>query len=209
MTVENKTMTNTKSPDKTLKMTKSGTMPKRTVIDSYYKSSFSQKMPEYSFGTGARPALMQLEGGPGPGAYPIKTTLGKLMESHIESPGYFSLRGRVKFGDPYEKAISKTAKNEPGPGQYNLVGRFPKGTTPISNSFPKALKIPRDKSQWTPGPGSYPPVQSMGKQVLSTIVEAPAPSLSKAPRPSLVPVGTTDIGPADYSKFFSTKFHSS
>jgi hypothetical protein len=88
---------------------------KRTVIDSYYKSSFCEKAPEYSFGTGSRPPLNQLEGGgPGPGAYPIKTTLGKVMESHIPNPGYFSLRGRTNFGDPYAKAISKTAKNEPG-----------------------------------------------------------------------------------------------
>jgi hypothetical protein len=38
---------------------------KRTVIDSYYKSSFVQKAPEYSFGTSSRPPLNQLEGGPG------------------------------------------------------------------------------------------------------------------------------------------------
>jgi len=88
---------------------------KRTVIDSFYKSSFCTKSPEYSFGTGSRPPLNHLENiGPGPGAYPIKTTLGKVMESDITSPGYFSIRGRTKFGDPYEKAISVTAKNEPG-----------------------------------------------------------------------------------------------
>lgn len=38
---------------------------KRTVIDSYLKSSFCEKAPEYSFGTGSRPPLYQLEGGPG------------------------------------------------------------------------------------------------------------------------------------------------
>ena len=108
----------------------------RTVIDSFYKSSFVSKAPEYTFGTGARPSILQVEGGPGnyslilifevltssmilgPGAYPIKTTLGKLMESHIESPGYFSLRGRTKFGDPYEKATSKATKNLPGSYTY-------------------------------------------------------------------------------------------
>ena len=52
--------------------------------------------------------------GPGPGAYPIKSTLGKLMESHIKSPSQFTLRGRTKFGDPNEKSMSKTTANEPG-----------------------------------------------------------------------------------------------
>eukprot|EP00595_Chromulina_sp_UTEXLB2642_P002218 CAMPEP_0196762204 /NCGR_PEP_ID=MMETSP1095-20130614/1598_1 /TAXON_ID=96789 ORGANISM="Chromulina nebulosa, Strain UTEXLB2642" /NCGR_SAMPLE_ID=MMETSP1095 /ASSEMBLY_ACC=CAM_ASM_000446 /LENGTH=252 /DNA_ID=CAMNT_0042112695 /DNA_START=106 /DNA_END=867 /DNA_ORIENTATION=+ len=171
---------------------------RRTVIDSYYKSSFNIKSPEYSFGTGARPSLMQLEGGPGPGAYPIKTTLGKLMESHLTSPPQFTLKSRTKFGDPYERAISKTARNEPGPGQYNLYGKFPKGNNSIASSFPKAVP-PRDKAAWAPGPGSYAILQSMGKQVLSTKKQSPSPGLSKAERPSLVPVGTTDIGPAEYN----------
>ena len=52
--------------------------------------------------------------GPGPGAYPIKTTLGKLLESNIKSPCQFTLRGRTKFGDPNEKSLSKTTANEPG-----------------------------------------------------------------------------------------------
>jgi len=51
---------------------------------------------------------------PGPGAYEIKTTLGKWMESHINNPGYFSIRRRTKFGNPYEREISNTARNEPG-----------------------------------------------------------------------------------------------
>jgi hypothetical protein len=49
-----------------------------------------------------------------PGAYTIKSTLGKTIESHIRTPSQYSIRGRTKFGDPYGKAISKTAANEPG-----------------------------------------------------------------------------------------------
>lgn len=88
--------------------------PKRTVNDAYKKSSWVIKDPETVFGTGTRPPLMNPTTGPGPGAYPIKTTMGKLLESHIKSPCQFSLRGRTKFGDPNEKALSKTSANEPG-----------------------------------------------------------------------------------------------
>jgi len=172
--------------------------PMRTVIDAFNKSSSSEKAPEWSFGTGSRPALLQPTEGPGPGAYVIKTTLGKLLESHIQSPCQFSLRGRTKFGDPNEKALSKTSANEPGPGLYDLTGKFPRGKTPRATVFPKAI-IPRDKSGLGPGPGSYEPLKSLGKQMLSTKPSAPGGMLSKAERPSLVPVGTTDIGPGEYA----------
>jgi hypothetical protein len=36
------------------------------------------------------------------------------MESNIKSPCQFTLRGREKFGDPNERALSKTFANEPG-----------------------------------------------------------------------------------------------
>lgn len=49
-----------------------------------------------------------------------------------------------------------------------------------------------------PGPGSYQPLQSMGKQVLSTKEGGMEVGFPKAPRPTLVPPGTTEIGPADY-----------
>lgn len=49
-----------------------------------------------------------------------------------------------------------------------------------------------------PGPGSYAPLQSMGKQVLSTKQGGNEIAFSKAPRPSMVPPGQTDIGPAEY-----------
>ena len=83
-------------------------------MDAFNKTSYYKAEPAITFGTGTRPPLYTLEGGPGPGAYPIKTTIGKLMESHIKSPCQFSLRGRVKFGDPNEKSMNKNAKNEPG-----------------------------------------------------------------------------------------------
>ncbi|RYY81563.1 hypothetical protein EON63_15200 [archaeon] len=41
-------------------------------------------------------------------------------------------------------------------------------------------------------------MQSMGRQALSTKEDAPELGFPKAPRPSLVPVGTTDIGPGEY-----------
>ncbi len=83
-------------------------------MDAFNKTSWFEKEPEITFGTGSRPPLYNPSGGPGPGAYPIKTTLGKLMESHIKSPCQYTLRGRTKFGDPNEKSMSKSNANEPG-----------------------------------------------------------------------------------------------
>ena len=40
--------------------------------------------------------------------------------------------------------------------------------------------------------------ESKSLQANSTKEQAPAPSLSKAPRPSLVPIGSTEIGPGEY-----------
>ena len=88
--------------------------PSRTVIDAFNHTSTFNKEPEIGFGTGSRPALMNPTPGPGPGAYVIKTTMGKVMESHITSPSQFSLRGRTKFGDPNERSMNKTASLEPG-----------------------------------------------------------------------------------------------
>lgn len=56
----------------------------------------------------------------------------------------------------------------------------------------------RDQSAMGPGPGSYTPLQSMGKQVLSTKETSAPVSFPKGERPTLIPPGTTDIGPADY-----------
>lgn len=39
----------------------------------------------------------------------------------------------------------------------------------------------------------------MGKQKLSTKLDCPAPVFPKADRPSLVAIGATEIGPADYN----------
>eukprot|EP01040_Poterioochromonas_malhamensis_P002544 gene2544-2705_t len=171
--------------------------PNRTVIDAYKKTSWVIEDPRTKFGTGTRPPLNNPDGGPGPGAYQIKTTMGKVLESNIRTPSQFSIRGRTKFGDPNEKALSKTAANEPGPGQYDLTGKFLAGTDPRKSAFPKAQPV-RDKSQLGPGPGSYSPLQSMGKQVLSTKVGAMVVGFPKADRPTLIPPGTTDIGPAEY-----------
>jgi hypothetical protein len=125
--------------------------------------------------------------------------MGKLMESHITSPSQFSLKGRTKFGDPYSRAISKDTANQPGPGQYTLTGKFLGGTNPRKSGFPKSMP-PRDKALLAPGPGQYKPLYSMGKQVLSTKTGPVVPSFAKAERPTLIPPGTTDIGPGEYAK---------
>lgn len=104
------------SPNRSGKLLETVTVnpPNRTVMDAFEKTSWVKKEPEIGFGTSTRPPLNQVDGGPGPGAYAIKTTMGKVMESHLRTPSQFSIRGRTKFGDPNEKALSKTASLEPG-----------------------------------------------------------------------------------------------
>ena len=109
----------------------------------------------------------------------------------------YTIRSRHKFGDPNLKSMSKTTANEPGPGQYTLSGRFLKGDNSEKYSFPKALQ-PRDKSELAPGPGTYAIIGSMDKQVLSTKPRANEIPFPHAERPSLVPVGGTEIGPGEY-----------
>lgn len=166
-------------------------------MDAFNKSSTWKAEPEIGFGSGSRPALLNPTPGPGPGAYPIKTTMGKLMESHIRSPSQFSLRGRTKFGDPNEKSMNKTTSNEPGPGQYDLTGRFYGGHNPRKSGFPKG-GFPKDAARFGPGPGSYAPLESMGKQVLSTKKGSGGIRFLKAERPSLVQPGLSDVGPGQY-----------
>lgn len=203
-------MTGTSSPPRSAgvsgKLNKSGGVftedeiapPRRTVIEAFDRTSWVIKEPEIKFGTGTRPPLNNPNGGPGPGAYQIKSTLGpKVIESHIRTPSQFSIRGRTKFGDPNEKTMSKNSVNEPGPGQYELTGKFLGGTNPRKTAFPKAIPM-KDKGFLGPGPGSYQPLQSMGKQVISTKETTLEVGFPKAPRPTMVPPGTTDIGPAEY-----------
>ena len=78
------------------------------------------------------------------------------------------------------------------PGQYDLTGKFLSGSNPRKSAFPKGGFI-RDKSQLTPGPGSYKPMESMGKQVLSTCETALILKFSQAARPSMVPPGTIQL----------------
>ena len=174
-------------------------LPKRTVIEAFDKSSAFPAAPAIGFGTGSRPPLMEPTPGPGPGAYPIKTTMGKLPESHIASPCAFTLKGREKFGDPNEKALSKTSANEPGPAAYDIADKFVSGSNPRKSGFPKAV-APRDKAALGPGPGSYKPMYSMGKQVLSTKHQAVVPGFPTAPRPGLESKGASDVGPGEYKQ---------
>lgn len=52
-----------------------------------------------------------------------------------------------------------------------------------------------------PGPGSYQTQSSMGKQVLSTKKESLATAFTKMERPTMVPPGTSDVGPGQYGPF--------
>lgn len=140
---------------------------KRTIFDAFNSTSTFPKAPEVGFGTGSRPPLSNPAVTPGPGSYAIKTTMGRVMESHITSPCQFSIRSREKFGDPNMKALSKTTANEPGPGQYDLTGKFLHGTNPRKSGFPKC-EFRAAKPTISPGPGSYGVMVSMGKQVVST-----------------------------------------
>lgn len=171
--------------------------PKRTVMDAYKKTSFTRNAAEIGFGTGARPSIQDgPSGGPGPGSYPIKSTLGVVPESNIPNPLKFSLRGRTKFGDPNEKTMGKQ-NNEPGPGAYDLTGKFISGSTARATGFPKGDQ-PQGKAAMGPGPGSYECAQSMGKQALSTKPGAQNPAFPKEPRPSMAFKGASDVGPGDY-----------
>lgn len=172
-------------------------MTKRTIMDAFNKTTYFPEEPKIGFGTAARPSLVEPNNTPGPGSYPIKTTMKKSMLSNIHSPESFSIRSRHKFGDPNEKALSKTSANEPGPGHYDLRGRFISGEKAPEYTFPKSSH-PHDKSSLSPAPGSYEPVGSLGKQVLSTKKRASESPFPRAPRPSLVQPGTTTIGPGAY-----------
>ena len=44
-------------------------------MDAFNNTSYYTKEPEVGFGTGTRPPLYMPGGGPGPGAYLIKTTM--------------------------------------------------------------------------------------------------------------------------------------
>lgn len=85
-----------------------------TVMDAFNKTSSFKKEPEIGFGTGSRPPLMVPTSTPGPGAYQIKSTLSKTVDSTIKSPEQYTIRSRHTFGNPNLKALSKTTANEPG-----------------------------------------------------------------------------------------------
>jgi hypothetical protein len=89
-------------------------IPKKSVMDAFNKTSVYDKEPEIGFSTSSRPPLNPPTAGPGPGAYVIKSTIHKSIESNMKSPCEFTLRGREKFGDPNERALSKACANEPG-----------------------------------------------------------------------------------------------
>lgn len=185
------------SPTKTEPQDDIHLVPRLTLMDSFNKTSTYPKHAEVTFGTGSRPALMVPTATPGPGAYQLKTTMNNCVDSTIKSPPMYTIRGRTKFGDPNLRALSKTTANEPGPGQYDLQGKFPAGFNPEKYSFPKS-KHPHDKTALSPGPGAYGTASSLGNQPLSTKTKSREVAFPKAERPSLVQHGTTEIGPGEY-----------
>ena len=54
------------------------TLPRRTEMDSFNASSYYKKAPEILFGTGSRPPLYNPNQTPGPGQYPMKSTMSKM-----------------------------------------------------------------------------------------------------------------------------------
>eukprot|EP01036_Dinobryon_divergens_P030356 gene30356-39586_t len=86
-------------------------------------------------------------------------------------------------------------------GKYDLAGKFLSSSNPRKSAFPKGGFV-RDKSQLTPGPGSYKPMESMGKQVLSTCEMALILKRRVTNAFSAVlccgVAGTSHIGPGDY-----------
>lgn len=172
-------------------------LTRRTEMDAFNYSSYYRKQPEVQFGTGSRPPMYQVGGGPGPGAYQIKTTLSKQAVSHIKTPCQFSLRGRTKFGDPNEKSMNKSAIAQPGPGAYQLDGHFLSGKNPRDIVFPKG-KDAVDKGFMGPGPGSYKTPEAMGKQPLSTKTNGKVVQFGTQKRPSMAVKGQSDVGPGEY-----------
>ena len=162
--------------------------PRLTLMDAFNKTSSFKKEPEVGFGTGSRPPLMVPTSTPGPGAYQIKTTMNKTIDSTIESPKQFSIRSRQNFGDPNLKALSKTTANEPGPGQYKIADKFLNSHDSAKYSFPKG-RMPADKALLAPGPGQYSMPASVGKQPLSTKRKSLEVSFPQAARPSLIQPG--------------------
>jgi hypothetical protein len=122
----------------------------RTVMDSFNSSTYYKKEPEIGFGTSARLAMSFSDQTPGPGAYPLKSTLYRQFNSTIRNPPETTMKSRQKFGDPYLRALDKTTANEPGPGHYNTIDKFIGGTNPRKSGFPKA-SVPRDRAQLAPG----------------------------------------------------------
>ena len=162
--------------------------PRLTLMDSFNKTSTFPQEAKIGFGTGSRPSLVAPSNTPGPGAYQIKTTLKKTIDSTIESPVAYSIRSRQNFGDPNLKAMSKTTANEPGPGSYKLEAKFLAGHNSAKYSFPKE-RAPMEKSQLAPGPGQYELPPSMGSQPLSTKERSRESPFPLAARPSLIAPG--------------------
>lgn len=119
-------------------------------MDAFNSSSYYRKDPEVVFGSSGRQPRLPGTLTPGPGTYPLKSTLFRQFDSQMRNPPEYSLKSRQKFGDPYLRALDKTMASEPGPGHYNTIGKFLRGRNPRKTKFPKA-EIPHDKAVFAPG----------------------------------------------------------
>lgn len=172
-------------------------LEKRTEMDAFNSSSYYKKAPEILFGTSARGSLVNPNNTPGPGQYRMKSTMDKQMWSDLKTPCKFSLRSRQKFGDPNEKTMNKDAANAPGPGSYQLTGKFLSGKNSRDIKFPKGAEQV-SKDVLGPGPGSYTHPDSMGKQVLSTRKTPSQIPFGSEERKGMAVKGASDVGPGEY-----------
>lgn len=101
-------------------------------------------------------------GGPGPGSYRIKSSVGDTY--------HFSMRGREKFGAPTGRSDDPTTAAEPGPGAYPkaIVYLHSEEPTPPAFSVPKSKRPDLSKKDrgTRAGPGAVL-LGSCGKQIES------------------------------------------
>ena len=133
---------------------------------------------------------------PGPGTYILDSVVGRSTVSTIVSSPQYSLTGK-NYPDGGNMQ-TEVAKDEPGPGQYKLEGKYYSGSNPRRTAFPKS-KRPNivSLSNQTPGSGEYAIKDSLGKQVLSTKPSSSTLTFGRSKRPPLL-LTSSDVGPGEY-----------
>jgi len=168
---------------------------KKTVVlsDRTYRSNGLAPDPlGGSFGIAPRVTVAGEAGGPGPGAYPIKSSVGDTF--------HFSMKGREKFGSATGRSDDPACKTEPGPGAYPKAIEFLHSVerTPPRFSVPKAKRPGLHKSDRGTRAGPGMPLQaSCGKQVETRKEQAPFTHFGTSVRKPLIE-GGADAGPGEY-----------